>query len=113
MKPKSESVVMEDELEQAEVMLAAQELVDELQKMVEDILKEKRTQNKKESIIMSPTKTYDDLLLVLVHSTIQCRRRRCVRQKYLAAYFASNVQLAKYKDFVHCAEPFFQSLTFS
>ena len=37
MKPKSESVVMEDELEQAEVMLAAQELVDELQKMVEDI----------------------------------------------------------------------------
>ena len=32
-----ESVVMENELEQAEVMLAAQELVDELQKMVEDI----------------------------------------------------------------------------
>ena len=37
MKAKSESVVMEDDLEQAEVMLAAQELVDELQKMVEDI----------------------------------------------------------------------------
>lgn len=32
-----ESVVMEDELEQAEVMLAAQELVDELQGMVEDV----------------------------------------------------------------------------
>ena len=32
-----ESVVMESDLEQAEVMLAAQELVDELQKMVEDI----------------------------------------------------------------------------
>ena len=32
-----ESVVMEDELEQAEVLLAAQELVDELQKMVEDV----------------------------------------------------------------------------
>jgi len=37
MKAKTESVVMEDELEQAEVLLAAQELVDELQKMVEDI----------------------------------------------------------------------------
>lgn len=37
MKAKTESVVMEDELEQAEVMLAAQELVDELQGMVEDI----------------------------------------------------------------------------
>ena len=37
MKAKNESVVMEDELEQAEVMLAAQELVDELQKMVEDL----------------------------------------------------------------------------
>ena len=37
MKAKSESVVMEDDLEQAEVMLAAQELVDELQKMVEDL----------------------------------------------------------------------------
>ena len=37
MKPKSESVVMENDLEQAEVMLAAQELVDELQKMVEDL----------------------------------------------------------------------------
>jgi len=34
---KNESVVMEDDLEQAEVMLAAQELVDELQGMVEDI----------------------------------------------------------------------------
>ena len=32
-----ESVVMEDDLEQAEVMLAAQELCDELQKMVEDV----------------------------------------------------------------------------
>ena len=32
-----ESVVMEDDLEQAEVMLAAQELVDELQGMVEDV----------------------------------------------------------------------------
>ena len=32
-----ESVVMESDLEQAEVMLAAQELVDELQKMVEDV----------------------------------------------------------------------------
>ena len=32
-----ESVVMENDLEQAEVMLAAQELVDELQKMVEDV----------------------------------------------------------------------------
>ena len=32
-----ESVVMEDELEQAEVLLAAQELVDELQGMVEDV----------------------------------------------------------------------------
>ena len=37
MKAKSESVVMENDLEQAEVMLAAQELVDELQKMVEDL----------------------------------------------------------------------------
>ena len=37
MKAKTESVVMEDELEQAEVLLAAQELVDELQKMVEDV----------------------------------------------------------------------------
>ena len=37
MKAKTESVVMEDELEQAEVLLAAQELVDELQGMVEDI----------------------------------------------------------------------------
>ena len=37
MKSKAESVVMENELEQAEVMLAAQELVDEMQKMVEDI----------------------------------------------------------------------------
>ncbi len=33
----NESVVMEDELDQAEVMLAAQELVDDLQKMVEGI----------------------------------------------------------------------------
>ena len=33
----TESVVMEDELEQAEVLLAAQELVDELQGLVEDI----------------------------------------------------------------------------
>ena len=32
-----ESIVMEDDLEQAEVMLAAQELVDELQGMVEDV----------------------------------------------------------------------------
>tara|TARA_B100000963_G_scaffold1722_1_gene1276 strand:+ start:3641 stop:4723 length:1083 start_codon:yes stop_codon:yes gene_type:complete len=32
-----ESVLMEDDLEQAEVMLAAQELVDELQGMVEDV----------------------------------------------------------------------------
>ena len=37
MKARTESVVMEDELEQAEVMLAAQEMVDELQKMVEDV----------------------------------------------------------------------------
>jgi len=37
MKAKTESVVMEDELEQAEVLLAAQELVDELQGMVEDV----------------------------------------------------------------------------
>ena len=37
MKSKTESVVMENDLEQAEVMLAAQELVDELQKMVEDL----------------------------------------------------------------------------
>ena len=38
VRPKTnESVVMEDELEQAEVMLAAQELVDEMQKMVEDV----------------------------------------------------------------------------
>ena len=37
IKAKNESVVMEDDLEQAEVMLAAQELVDELQGMVEDV----------------------------------------------------------------------------
>lgn len=37
MKARTESVVMEDELEQAEVLLAAQELVDELQGMVEDV----------------------------------------------------------------------------
>ena len=38
VRPKTnESFVMEDELEQAEVMLAAQELVDEMQKMVEDV----------------------------------------------------------------------------
>lgn len=37
MKVKAESVVMEDELDTAEVLLAAQELVDELQGMVEDV----------------------------------------------------------------------------
>jgi len=37
MKARSESKVMEDNIETAEVMLAAQELVDEVQKMVEDL----------------------------------------------------------------------------
>jgi len=37
MKAKNESVVMEDELDTAEVLLAANELVDEMQAMVEDV----------------------------------------------------------------------------